>query len=1040
MMKKVIVSFLFSTITTLLFGQVGAWTWMRGSQTPFLPGIFGTQTVSSPTNEPPSGYQFAEWTDNNGNFWVIGGLESNFATIHSALWRYTPANNEWTWMKGPSTQNAAGVYGVQGVPSPLNYPGARTYGARTWTDNNGFLWLYGGYGFDATGQQNSLQDLWRYNIATNEWTWMNGPQTGGLLANFGIQGVPSPTNIPPPCTESTVTWVDAAGNLWMYGGVDFATPGTDDMWKYDIAANVWIWVSGQSSGQIAANYGTLGVPSPTNTPGGRYVYSHWQDQQGNFWMYGGFDLSANFLSDMWRYNPNTGIWTWMAGSNLSISPLNNTFTAQCTPGGYPDGTYENRACWTDQCGRFWGMGTEYNYLWFFDPNTLQFTWVTGSLTFQPAPVYGTQNVPSTSNAPPPVYGANGFVDNNGNLWLFGGYNSLVGELNLLWRYELDSVCGQQNFDINFPITVPSSACIGAPVAFSPQSQANYSYFWDFGDTTTTSDTSSLMNPNWVYTQPGTYNYTVIVVGNFTCGRGEDTATGTITIYPQPVVNLGNDTTLCSGIVNLLLDAGNAGANYSWSTGSTSQFINVSSSGTYSVTVTTDPQGNCTASDTITIINLLQISLGNDTSFCAGDSVILDPGISQLQYLWNTGDTTQTITTTTGGIYTLQITNQNCQLNDTINLTVNALPVVNIGNDTLICGTAVNLLLDAGNSGNTYLWNTGDTLQTITATQAGSYSVTVNNNQCSTSDTINITLQTLPQPDLGGDTAICAGQSLLLNPGITGTQYIWSNGATTPTITVSTPGLYSVQIINPPCTVSTAMNLSITPLPVVNLGADTTLCPNNSIVLNAQNPGATYLWSNSATTQTITTSAAGNYAVTVTAQNCSASDTISISTTQNLELDEAVSLCGSFTPLVLDAGNTGATYLWSTGDNTQTISIEQPGTYWVNVSAQPCVLTDTIEVTGNLGEATVYIPNSFTPNGDGLNDRFTGYGENFTSFRLMVFNRWGELIFETTDPNGWDGFYAGQRAKGDVYVYKLTYTSSCTGGKFVDRLGHVTLIR
>lgn len=201
-----------------------------------------------------------------------------------------------------------------------------------------------------------------------------------------------------------------------------------------------------------------------------------------------------------------------------------------------------------------------------------------------------------------------------------------------------------------------------------------------------------------------------------------------------------------------------------------------------------------------------------------------------------------------------------------------------------------------------------------------------------------------------------------------------------------------------------------------------------------------MWSNAATSQTITTSAAGTYAVTVTAQNCSNSDTIAIATTQNLAFDDIVSLCGSFGPLVLDAGNPGAAYLWSTGASSQTISIEQPGTYWVTVNAPPCLLTDTVLVTGTLGEATVYIPNSFTPNGDGLNDRFSGYGESFSSFRLLVFNRWGELIFETTDPAGWDGNYNGIKATDDVYVYKLTYTSACTGGKFVDRLGHVLLLR
>jgi gliding motility-associated-like protein len=1043
MPRKILCILLLSMVVVCLqlAAQNGTWTWMRGSQSPYVFGVFGTQGVSSPANDPASGYQAAEWTDQNGNFWLFGGIEGNFASYHSTLWRFTPSNNEWTWMKGPSTQNAPGVYGVQGVPSPANYPGGRSYGARTWTGNNGELWLYGGYGYDANGIQTSLNDLWKYNVNTNEWTWMSGPQIGGLPGNFGIQGVPSPTNLPPPCTESTATWVDANGNLWMYGGVDLSTPATDDVWKYDISTNLWTWMSGQSSGLVFANYGTLGVPSPTNTPGGRYVYGHWQDQQGNFWMFGGFDPASNLLADMWRYNPNTGIWTWMAGSNVSSStPLvSNTFTVPCTPGGHPDGVYENRACWTDKCGRFWGMGSEYDYLWFFDPQTLQFTWVTGSLAYQPVPVYGTQTIASPTNLPAPVIGANGFVDNAGNLWLFGGYATLIGELNVLWKYQIDPNCSPQDFEFNFPLNIPSSACTGVPVVFSPQSEINYSYFWDFGDTSTTSDTSSLINPSWIYSQPGTYTYTLIVQSDYTCGPGEDTLTGSITIYPQPTINLGSDSIFCNSINGVLLDAGNPGASYLWSSGDTTQTIFTTMPGTYFVTVTTDTTGNCNASDTIVFTQASQITLGPDTTICAGTSVTLDPGITLQQYLWNTGDTTQAITATTGGVYTVQIITAACTLSTSLTLTVQPLPVVNLGNDTTLCST-VNLLLDAGNPGSTFLWSTGATSQSITANAAGSYSVLVSDSVCSNQDSIVISLQTVPVPSIGGDTSICAGQTLLLDPGISAQQFIWNTGDTTSTLLVSASGFYSVQVINAPCTLSTSMNLTVTPLPVINLGNDTTLCPGDSVLLDAQNPGSSFAWNTGSTQQSFFTPTAGNYIVTVTNNNCPASDTINVAVAQALELGNTASLCGSPNGVVLDAGNPGAQFLWSTGATTQTITAAQAGTYWVSINNTQCTLSDTLEVTGSIGEGSVYIPNSFTPNGDGLNDRFTGIGEDFTSFHLVVFNRWGELIFETRDQSGWDGFYQNERAKSDVYVYLLSYTSTCTGGKVVDRRGAVTLIR
>lgn len=885
-----------------LTAQNGTWTWMKGIAVTSPSPNFGIQGVSSPTNEPPGVYEAAEWTDLNGNFWVFGGLNFNTGGYENSMWRYVPATNEWTWMNGPSVINSIPVYGVQGVPSPSNFPGGRSFAPRTWTGANGDLWLMGGVGIDATGNSVFLNDLWRYNIATNQWTWMNGPQIGNGLPNYGIQGVMAPTNMPPSVQESAASWVDNNGDLWLFSGIDGLSGGADDMWRYSVGSNMWTWMSGQSSGPVVPNYGTLQVPSPTNTPGTRWNYSHWTDSQGRFWMFGAIDYAGSYYSDMWMYDPATLLWTWMAGPNLPLAP--NTFTTACVPGGYPDPFVENRICWTDLCGRFWSMGTDFNYLWLFDPTTLQFTYITGSIT-QATPVnLGTQGIPAPTNYPMGASGGNGFVSSNGDLWFFGGADLsglLGGSINLLWRYQIDSICPGSSINAQFSTSPSTSGCSPLTLQFNPSTTNYNTYEWNFGDTTTLADTSNLASPTYLYTQPGTYSVTLVVTGNSSCGSNSDTSTTVITVYPQPVTNLGNDTTLCTGPINLTLDAGNPGSAYLWSTGATTQLITAASAGTYSVTVTAGPNGLCSDQDSIVI--------------------------------------------------------------------------------------------------------------TLAA-----------------------------QPDIGNDTVLCAGQTVLLNPGVTGQQFIWNTGDTTSTLLVSATGLYSVQVINAPCTLSTSMNLTVNPLPVVALGADTTLCPGAVLTLDAQNTGANYNWNTGATSQSILVSTAGTYVVTVTAQNCTAADTVNISSTQNIDFDETVSLCGSQNGLVLDAGTPGASYLWSTGETSQTINVQQAGTYWVNINAAQCTLGDTVEVTGSPGEALVFVPNSFTPNGDGLNDRFTGIGEDFTSFHLVIFNRWGELIFETRDQSGWDGNYAGQRAESEVYVYLLSYSSTCTGGKIIDRRGAVTLIR
>ncbi|MCA6364214.1 MAG: gliding motility-associated C-terminal domain-containing protein [Bacteroidetes bacterium] len=897
--------------------QNGTWTWISGDTLSASPGDFGVQGVPSPTNVPPALYEAAEWTDLNGNFWIFGGSNISTQNAYSDLWKFDPVSQLWTWVKGSSIPLMPGTYGVQGVPSPQNNPGYRERGCVTWVDAAGDLWLYGGSGPDINGFDGTSDELWRYQISTNEWTWMKGSGNANQLAIFGTLQVPAPTNNPPGIHETACGWTDAAGDFWMYGGEGTITPNAHDaMWRYNIATNTWTWMSGQTISPVMPNHGVLQSPSPSNTPGSRRVYAHWEDLQGKFWLYGGASFFG-LCGDLWMYDPTTLVWTWMAGTPTNANFTN--FTTQCTPGNeHPHAVYENRANWRDECGRLWSMtgvasdssqnpnspqSTSTSTLWCFDPLTNQFVWVSGPTAAGVAAHHGTQGVPSVLNRPPSLMGTVSFTGANGDFWLWGGVELYGGAAvkNTLWRYQKDPNCPRFPLLDSIAANPAVSGCAPFTAQLSSVYTANVSYFWDFGDSTTLADTAVTASASYTFQQPGVYTVTLITTSLNSCYLGADTSYLTLTVHPTPQINLGSDTTICSPPVNLLLDAGNAGASYAWSTGATSQTIQTTAAGIYSVIAFSGP-----------------------------------------------------------------------------------------------------------------------------------------NNVCSDEDSITITLPA--QPDLGSDTAICAGQSLLLNPGITGSQYNWSTGDTTATLLVNTAGLYTVQIIAQPCTLSSSMTLSITPLPVVNLGSDTTLCPGDTLQLNAQNAGATYAWNNTATSQTIEVTDAGSYAVVVTAQNCSASDSVRINTMQDVDFDQTATLCGSSNALVLDAGNAGANFIWSTGETSQTITVQQAGTYWVTINAPPCILTDTVQVNGILGEGLVFVPNSFTPNADGLNDRFTASSENFTQFHLMIFNRWGELIFETFDTAGWDGTFKNEIAKGDVYVYKLSYSNICTGNQVIGKLGHVTLVR
>ncbi|KAA5536678.1 T9SS type A sorting domain-containing protein [Taibaiella lutea] len=497
-------------------------------------------------------------------------------------------------------------------------------------------------------------------------------------------------------------------------------------------------------------------------------------------------------------------------------------------------------------------------------------------------------------------------------------------------------------------------CNGSAVSITLDAQnLGATYLWNNNNTYQTINA----------TTSGTYF--VSVTNAYQCSKND---TIIIVTGIPPTVNLGNDTAFCAGNT-LTLNAQNAGATYLWSNTATTQTTGITASGTYYVTVTAANQ--CKRSDTIqvTVKPLPVVNLGNDTAFCADNSLTLNAQNAGAAYLWNNAATTQTISANTAGTYYVTVTGANlCKGSDTIHVTVNALPIVTLGNDTTICA-GNSLTLNAQNAGSTYTWSNASTAQTLNVASAGTYYVTViNANSCKGRDTIQVNVASLPVVNLGNDTAFCIGNTLTLNAQNTGSTYIWNNAATTQTIGAASTGSYYVTVTNTNlCKGSDTIHVTVNALPIVNLGNDTTICAGNSLTLNAQNAGSTYLWSNAATSQAINVNTTGTYNVTVTnANNCKGSDTLhlTISSLPVVNLGNDTTLCaGSY--LTLNAQNTGSTYLWSNAATSQTINVNTAGTYNVTVTnADNCKGSDTIHLTAsalpvvNLGNDTAFCAGSY----------------------------------------------------------------------------------
>lgn len=296
------------------------WTWMKGSNIGGQPGVYGTQGVASPSNLPGSRWEcVASWTDNNDNLWLFGGFN---AALYNDLWRYSIANNEWTWMKGSQTPNQPGVYGIQGVEGPLNTPGCRMSYSR-WKDNNGNLWLFGGFLYSTT----PYNDLWRYNVLTNNWAWVSGSNTGVSPETYGIKCIPSSSNIPGARYESRTTWTDQNGNFYLFGGGTYAAQNVwNDLWKYCVVTNKWMWVTGNNTVNPSGHWGTQGISSSFNEPDGRFGAIGMSDNNGHLYVFGGCTNGlSNKYNDLWKYTIDTSCGVCPILTGITGADVQNQF-------------------------------------------------------------------------------------------------------------------------------------------------------------------------------------------------------------------------------------------------------------------------------------------------------------------------------------------------------------------------------------------------------------------------------------------------------------------------------------------------------------------------------------------------------------------------------------------------------------------------------------------------------------------------------------------------------------------------------------------
>lgn len=318
------------------------------------------------------------------------------------------------------------------------------------------------------------------------------------------------------------------------------------------------------------------------------------------------------------------------------------------------------------------------------------------------------------------------------------------------------------------------------------------------------------------------------------------------------------------------------------------------------------------------------------------------------------------------------------------------------------------------------------------------------NECDTAE-ITITeavtvLAIPPPPELGNDTLFCGPFSWQLNAGSSGFDYAWSTGDTTSSIVVSEAGTFFVTVTNQCSTQSDTVTILQDQLPSMTVSNDTSVCEVNQLELSASITSGAIEWSTGETSATIFIDDPGTYWASV--YNACGSDTDQVSVTliipPSAYLGSDTALC-DFENFILDGGEHADSYLWSDGSTDTALAVQKPGLYWVQATNECNSASDSVLIEPC--EADVLMPNAFSPNGDGMNDLLSPILiGNAALLDLRIYNRWGELIFQTVDASaGWNGEYQGEEEDIGVFVFTLKFMDE-KNGLLHSRAGNITLLR
>jgi gliding motility-associated-like protein len=465
---------------------------------------------------------------------------------------------------------------------------------------------------------------------------------------------------------------------------------------------------------------------------------------------------------------------------------------------------------------------------------------------------------------------------------------------------------------------------------------------------------------------------------------------------------------------------------------------ISSTQTVWVYAETGTVPNCTNENSfaVTIHQSPVVNLGNDTTLCDGNQIILNAGLGYDFYLWSTNANSQSITVSFTDLYSVTVTDENnCSGSDSIQInfisnfdaTITTLPLTFCGNQQAIQFTAE----DAGG-----IW-TGTGIQTNGLFDPALAGVGIHEivytilGDCGDADTVNVTVFSYPVVQLGNDTTICSGMTITLDAGNGFNSYIWQPFGSTQTIDVSVSGIYTVTVTDDNlCTGSADITISVIDYADATILTTGPFCSNISPIQFISADGGGQWSGNGISTDGIFDpfiSGIGNHLITYAISGiCSSSDSVNILVHDSPEVQIEITheTCrlendGSI-EMNISGGVPPYQILWNTGSINFIINNLSPGIYTYMVyDFNNCSVDGNVTILAATEECNlhVYIPNIFSPNNDGENDVLFVRGKGIESIEFNIYNRWGEKVFETKNIDiGWDGTYKNKKLNQGVFAY------------------------